>query len=117
VQRRERRAVLKLDTGVTWERLTAENDPGVDFIVSVYNPGGASAAEGTLVRHGGHEYHVVVRGELNVTLGFKTFTLRPGDSISFDSFEPHMLANHGNEPAEVISAVVGRAATSRKAAS
>lgn len=108
VQRREARAILNLDTGVTWERLTAEDDPGVDFLVSIYHPGGASAPEGALVRHGGHEYHVVVRGELTVTLGFKTFSLRPGDSISFDSYEPHMLANRGDEPTEVISTVVDR---------
>lgn len=113
VQRRECRAILRLDTGVAWERLTADDDPRVDFIVSVYEAGGASAPEGTLVRHGGREFHVVVRGELSVTLGFKRFTLRPGDSISFYSSEPHMLANRGTEPTEVISAVVDRAGSSR----
>jgi transcriptional regulator with XRE-family HTH domain len=102
------RPVLDLDTGVQWQRLTAEHDPLIDFLQVVYEPGGASNAHGKLVRHQGREYGVVLSGELEVTVGFETYKLGVGDSISFNSDEPHVLANRGEEPATAIWFVVGR---------
>jgi transcriptional regulator with XRE-family HTH domain len=108
VQRYVSRASLRLDPGVTWNRLTARHDPDVDFLAATYDVGGASAPSDKLVVHSGREYHVVLSGELTVTLGFETYALGAGDSISFDSSEPHLIANRGNTPAEVITIVVGR---------
>jgi transcriptional regulator with XRE-family HTH domain/quercetin dioxygenase-like cupin family protein len=102
------RPVLDLDTGVQWQRLTAEHDPLIDFLQVVYEPGGASNAHGKLVRHQGREYGVVLSGELEVTVGFETYKLGVGDSISFNSDEPHVLANRGDVPATAIWFVVGR---------
>jgi transcriptional regulator with XRE-family HTH domain len=102
------RPALELDSGVRWERLTAEHDPVIDFLHVTYEPGGASNANGALVRHAGREYGVVLSGQLDVTVGFETYRLGPGDSISFSSDEPHLLANHADEPATAIWFVVGR---------
>ena len=33
-----------------------------------------------------------------MTVGFDTFELGPGDSVSFDSTAPHRLRNTGSEP-------------------
>jgi len=106
--RREDRPALDLDTGVQWQRLTAEHDALIDFLHVTYEPGGTSNADGKLVRHAGREYGVVLSGELEVTVGFETYTLRVGDSISFNSDEPHVLANRGRKPATAIWFVVGR---------
>ena len=102
------RAKLELDTGVTWERLTSGHDPLVDFLYCNYEVGGTSNAHGSLVRHTGQEYGIVLKGELDVTIGFETYHLNVGDSISFNSNEPHVLANNGSEPAEAIWFVIGR---------
>jgi transcriptional regulator with XRE-family HTH domain/uncharacterized RmlC-like cupin family protein len=102
------RPSLELDSGVQWERLTAEHDPVIDFLHVTYEPGGASNANGALVRHAGREYGVVLSGRLDVTVGFETYRLGPGDSISFSSDEPHLLANNSDEPATGIWFVVGR---------
>jgi transcriptional regulator with XRE-family HTH domain len=102
------RPVLELDTGVQWQRLTAEHDPVVDFLHVTYEPGGASNAHGKLVRHAGREYGVVLSGRLTVTVGFETYELGPGDSISFNSDEPHVLANNTDAPAAAIWFVLGR---------
>jgi transcriptional regulator with XRE-family HTH domain/quercetin dioxygenase-like cupin family protein len=99
---------LDLDTGVQWQRLTAEHDPMVDFLHVTYEPGGASNADGKLVRHAGREYGVVLKGRLTVTVGFETYELGPGDSVSFNSDEPHLLANHTKKPATAIWFVLGR---------
>src|SRR4051812_48699142 len=56
------RAVINLETGVHWERLTAGSDPLVEFLTVEYPPGAASCDEDSLVRHGGKEYGYVVRG-------------------------------------------------------
>jgi transcriptional regulator with XRE-family HTH domain len=108
VQRAHSRASLELDSGVTWQRLTASHDPDVDFLFAIYEVGGSSSSNDKLVRHSGREYGVVLTGELEVTVGFETYRLGPGDSVSFDSQEPHRLANRGEVPATAIWFVIGR---------
>jgi transcriptional regulator with XRE-family HTH domain len=108
VQRADSRASLELDSGVTWQRLTASHDPDVDFLFAIYEVGGSSSANDKLVRHSGREYGIVLTGELEVTVGFETYRLGPGDSVSFDSQEPHRLANRGEVPATAIWFVIGR---------
>jgi DNA-binding XRE family transcriptional regulator/mannose-6-phosphate isomerase-like protein (cupin superfamily) len=108
VQRSGERSALELDTGVTWERLTAAHDPDVDFLFTTYEVGGSSSSNEKLVRHSGREYGIVLDGELEVTVGFETYKLAEGDSISFDSQEPHLLANRSDSPATAIWFVIGR---------
>lgn len=43
-----------------------------------------------------------------MTVGFERYTLKLGDSCSFDSSAPHRLANPGSEPAAAIWFVIGR---------
>jgi len=102
------REALQLATGVRWERMTADTDPDVDFIWVVYEAGGSSSPEDSFIRHAGREYGLVLSGRLEVTVGFETRVLGPGDSISFDSTTPHRLRNTGDEPATGVWVVVGR---------
>jgi transcriptional regulator with XRE-family HTH domain len=111
LQHADDRPHLELESGVRWERLTAEHDPLVDFLHVTYEPGGASNPNNSLARHAGHEYGIVLRGVIDVTVGFETYRCAPGDSISFSSNEPHLLANNGDEPAVAIWFVVGRRGT------
>jgi len=108
VQRADARRSIHLETGVTWERLTAHADPEVDFLSVTYEPGGASTPSETLMRHSGTEYGVVLSGRLVLTIGFEDYELGPGDSISFPSTLPHRLANNGDEPVRAVWVVVGR---------
>jgi len=102
------REALQLATGVRWERMTADTDPDVDFIWVVYEAGGSSSPEDSFIRHAGREYGLVLSGRLEVTVGFETRVLGPGDSISFDSTTPHRLRNTGDEPVTGVWVVVGR---------
>lgn len=108
VQRAHDRRVLELESGVRWERLKAWNDPDVEFLHATYEIGGASSANGTLVRHNGREFGTVIDGRLGVTVGFEEYVLEPGDSISFESSIPHRLHNDGNEAVTAIWVVLGR---------
>jgi transcriptional regulator with XRE-family HTH domain len=106
-QPHETRAVLGLEGGARWERLTPSHDEEVDFILIVYPVGGASCDEDALSRHHGKEYGYVVSGRLGVKVGFETFELGPDDSISFDAMVPHRLWTIGDEPVHAVWAVVG----------
>jgi transcriptional regulator with XRE-family HTH domain/quercetin dioxygenase-like cupin family protein len=102
------RQSIHLGSGVTWERMSPETEHGVDFLYVIYDIGGASAPERSLMRHAGREYGHLLEGRLNVTIGFETYKLLPGDAISFDSTAPHRLFNPGDGPAKAIWFVVGR---------
>jgi transcriptional regulator with XRE-family HTH domain len=104
----EDRHVIDLDSGVRWERLTSHQHENVDFLHVVYDVGGSSASDERMMRHPGREYGVVLEGRLGVRLGFDEFSLGPGDSIAFDSTQPHRLWNLGDVPVKGIWFVVGR---------
>jgi transcriptional regulator with XRE-family HTH domain len=104
----EDRHVIDLDSGVRWERLTSHQHEHVDFLHVVYDVGGSSASDSKLMRHPGREYGVVLEGRLGIRLGFAEYALGPGDSIAFDSTQPHRLWNLGDVPVRGIWFVVGR---------
>jgi transcriptional regulator with XRE-family HTH domain len=104
----EDRHAIDLDSGVRWERLTSHEHEDVDFLHVVYDVGGSSAADEKMMRHPGREYGVVLEGQLGVQLGFEEYALGPGDSIAFDSTQPHRLWNLGDVPVSGIWFVVGR---------
>lgn len=89
---------------LVWERLTPEHESLVDFLEIQYECGASSAQN--LMRHSGREYGLVVEGELTVNLGFEEFTLGVGDSVVYDSTQPHRLTNRGDTLARAVWAVV-----------
>ena len=109
----EDRKAIDLASGVRWEQLTADTEEGVDFLHAIYEVGGASTPDESLMRHHGREYGYVVEGRMGIQLGFDVYTLEPGDSIAFDSTQPHRLFNMGDEPVHAIWFVVGRGADDR----
>jgi transcriptional regulator with XRE-family HTH domain len=108
VVRRGGGKAIQLASGVRWERLTPQTPQDVDFLNVRYEVDGASCPEDSLMRHSGHEYGHVVAGRLGVTIGFETYELGPGDSITFESTMPHRLFNLGDTPVDAIWFVVGR---------
>jgi transcriptional regulator with XRE-family HTH domain len=99
IQLGETRGTLRLEGGITWERLTPCDVPGVDFLKITYDVGGASCPDGLRQTHNGHEFGYLLSGRLGVTVGFDTSEIGPGDSIYYDSATPHRLFNAGDEPA------------------
>lgn len=96
------RKSITMESGVTWERLTATTADNESFTFVRYDVGGSSNSEGTLIRHVGTEYWYVITGFLAVTLGFETYRLGPGDSISFNSSTPHHLRNDGDSEVQAV---------------
>lgn len=113
VQRKDTRKTIYLGSGVSWEALTTDPHPEMDFQQATYDVGGESCPPDRLMTHGGHEFGYVLGGKLAVTIGEKHYLLEPGDSISFSSSEPHRLANASDEPTETLWVVAGRGRDSR----
>jgi transcriptional regulator with XRE-family HTH domain len=115
VQPRQTRTAITLAGGVRWERLTPTADHDVDFIYVVYPVGSESCPPDALSQHGGKEYGYVISGKLGVQIGFDEYSLRAGDSISFDSHRPHRLWAIGAEPAVAVWTVLNRRGDERAA--
>jgi len=65
-------------------------------------PGADTGA--AMLRHAGEEGGVVVRGEIELTVGTATRVLRAGDAYAFPSSIPHRFRNLGREACELVSA-------------
>jgi DNA-binding XRE family transcriptional regulator/quercetin dioxygenase-like cupin family protein len=107
----EQRRKLELESGVTWQLLSDLLPHLVDFMYVTYEPGGSSSSSGKFMRHTGTEFAFLLRGKLKILVGFDEYVLQPGDALSFDSSQPHLLVNEGTEPAEGIWFVLGRRLT------
>lgn len=83
--------------------LVAAQRPGrkLQVLHEFYEPGKASGR--VHLSHEGEECAIVIRGELEVTIGDDTRVLQRGDAYYFDSTVPHSFRNVGNEKCEVVS--------------
>jgi transcriptional regulator with XRE-family HTH domain len=57
-----------------------------------------------MLRHEAEEGGVVLRGEIELTVGLQTRILRAGDAYSFSSRIPHRFRNLGSAVCEIVSA-------------
>ncbi len=108
VVRSDQRRSVRLETGVMWEELSPGDELGVDFVRAIYEVGGSSTTDESLMRHSGREYGYVLEGTLGIQIGFQEFEMGPGDSIAFDSTTPHRLFNTGDVPVEAVWFVANR---------
>jgi transcriptional regulator with XRE-family HTH domain len=104
VVRQGNRATIDIEGGVRWERLTPETMAHLDFFELVYGPGAESNP--TLYSHPGTEMVLMLSGSLDITVGFETSRLAPGDSMRFPSSLPHRYANPGQTEARAVTVIM-----------
>lgn len=56
--------------------------------------------------HAGQEFDMVLKGQLEITIGEKVMTLNPGDSIYFDASQQHCMRAVGDEPVKFVCIVI-----------
>jgi transcriptional regulator with XRE-family HTH domain len=98
------RAVIDIEGGVRWERLTPTTLENVDFMELVYAPHAESNA--SLYRHPGTEMVLVIEGRLDIFVGFERHELGPGTSIHFPSSFPHRYVNPTDEVARAVTVIL-----------
>jgi len=60
---------------------------------------------GEFSTHDGQEFIFVLEGEIRAQVGKDIETLRPGDSIYYDSAQPHLVKCYGEKPAKIIAVI------------
>jgi transcriptional regulator with XRE-family HTH domain len=104
VVRQGSRAAIDIEGGVRWERLTPETLRHLDFFELVYGPGAESNP--TLYSHPGTEMVLIMTGVLEISVGFETYRLGPGDSMQFPSSMPHRYANPALETTRAVTVIL-----------
>ena len=104
VVRRGGRAVIDIEGGVRWERLTRSTLDHLDFFELVYEPGAESHPR--QYTHPGTEMVLVMSGCLEITIGFERYLLEPGDSIDFPSSMPHRYVNPSRQTARAVTVIL-----------
>ena len=103
VVKADRRAVIELEGGVLWSRLTPGPEPGLEFLLIEYEVGASSGTK--MSHHIGREFTYVLEGKLLLELGFEKYLLEQGDSVIFDSTTPHRLSNAGDVPMHAVTMI------------
>jgi transcriptional regulator with XRE-family HTH domain/quercetin dioxygenase-like cupin family protein len=101
--RKGNRAAIDIEGGVRWERLTRNTMDHLDFFELIYEPGAQSHPR--QYTHPGTEMVLVMRGCLEITVGFERYLLDPGDSMDFPSSMPHRYVNPGDETAHAVTVI------------
>jgi transcriptional regulator with XRE-family HTH domain len=101
----DERATFTRPGGVLYERLAqldaaSQGQDGIEAYYITIDKNGKTG--GKEYGHTGWELGVVVEGTAELTVGTKTYRLNPGDSASFRSDAPHVLANAGEGKLKVF---------------
>ena len=99
LHKRDRKTLITVGNA-KHQLLSQHCDLNCEFIMNEWAPG-ASAGSGE-VRHEGVECGVLLKGQLKVVLGHKSYMLKAGDSITFPSTTPHVISNPGPETAVTV---------------
>jgi transcriptional regulator with XRE-family HTH domain len=101
VLKKERTSFTK--PGVLYERMAqveGQSRDGIEAYTITIDAGAKTGS--TEYGHKGWELGIVESGRAELTVGNKTYNLRPGDSASFRADSPHVLANAGKEALRLI---------------
>jgi transcriptional regulator with XRE-family HTH domain len=94
------RKVLTTRGRVEHQLLSRSLSPSFEFVINVLPPGSSTGKD--LYAHEGLECGLLLEGELEVQVGEKKYSLKPGDSITLNSSTPHRLANFGTKKATAV---------------
>src|SRR5690554_4347339 len=85
------RKVLSPGKGIYYYLLNPNLNGPIEFIYNVYKPG--SGTGDGLYSHPGSECGLILEGQLVIQINDKVYVLEKGDSITFNSTEPHSKKN------------------------
>lgn len=103
VVRANQRKRLGLTPSLTFELLSPDLQHQIEFVRVEYGPGEQGPAQPFV--HAGEEQLVVITGEITMSIAGDEYRLAAGDSITFDSGQPHRVTNQGRVPAVLIVAM------------
>lgn len=101
------------ETGDPRVRATAFKRHGRTFVPLTRRPGGVQAYKVVIPPHDprppydpqtheGYEWIYVLSGRLHLVLGDRELDIGPGEVVEFDTRTPHVVANAGEHPVEML---------------
>lgn len=96
VVHKHERKLLSPGKGITFQLLNPDMSGPIELIYNIYEPG-AGTGSGQY-SHPGSECGLILEGQLLITILDQEYLLKEGDSITFDSSEPHSKVNTGDVP-------------------
>lgn len=103
VVRKADRAVYRWESGVRDEVVSADATKRLELLHSRIAPGGGTGEPFT---HGSEiEVALVLKGQLQVTVGEEQYELEAGDALTFSGSTAHSISNPGPAEAEVVWAL------------
>jgi transcriptional regulator with XRE-family HTH domain len=102
VQRFEDNPVVELESGVRLELLAGGAAGIVEPLMVTYQPHSSTTSGALWSRHLGYDFGVLLEGELTLRLGFEEHVIRAGDSVHFDTTQPHVYLNESTLPARGV---------------
>ena len=102
VQRSEDNPVVELESGVRLELLAGGATGIVEPLMVTYRPHSSTTSGALWSRHLGYDFGVLLEGELTLRLGFEEHVIRAGDSVHFDTTQPHVYLNDSARPARGV---------------
>jgi transcriptional regulator with XRE-family HTH domain len=101
---KNKRKMLKVpESNLVFELLTPDLNRKIEFLWIEIEPG--EQVEPVAFAHEGEECAVILEGQLFFRINDEEYILNPGDSISFDSSQPHSIANPGPEKVVLVTAI------------
>lgn len=100
IRRQAARPTLDLGEGVLKILLSPATALNLQVMMLSVEPNGG--AKDTVVGLPGEKAVVVMRGQLEITVGGETYLVREGDTIQFDAETPHSFINPGHSETQVI---------------
>ena len=88
------------DGGMVRRTAVYRADFDLEVYVDEFEPGASHAR--TPSQHPGHEFGIVIDGDLELQLGDEIFAAAEGDVAQFSGRRAHLIANRSNAPARAI---------------
>jgi transcriptional regulator with XRE-family HTH domain len=89
--------------GYEYESLAAQKkNRGMEPFIVTLHPSGAEEPSS----HDGQEFIYVLEGEMEVVIEGTRDILKPGDSVYYDSINPHLLKAYGGKPAKILAVLI-----------
>lgn len=101
---KNKRKMLKVpESSLVYELLTPDLNRKIEFLWIEIEPG--KQVEPVAFSHEGEECAVILEGQLSIHINDVEYLLNEGDSISFDSSQPHSIANLGSKKVVLVTAI------------
>jgi len=103
VRKKDRRILHQKDSRLTYQLLSPDHNHNIELLLTQLEVGVNSTD--SPMAHKGDEAALVLQGGCTFDLGGDRYDLREGDSIYITENTPHRIANTGNVPLIIVSAI------------